>query len=563
MRLFNLRNIQFSQILSDIQQYLANRSTGPVKSINKNTVFGQLMTVISAVAHNIYTYIEDAFTEQNKYSAQRKKSVLALAAQSGYRPSYGKSTGLWIQMSHKANNRAPLDVIIPDHQRLLCSSNGLYYNLVLDQDAITIRTDVHLAPQRMYAVQGKFENQVFVSNGGGELYSQNIQFIGYIDTDYLVVRVNGEEWTQKSSLYDLEANEKAYYWQYNPVSGLDLMFGNGPHGKPLEDNDRISVSYLLHDGESGNLETVDSNTLFLFDSPLKDVSGEEVDGNTCFDVRLSDGQESIASGADPESITYLRRMIGFNTRSLVLSDSNAYKAFLSRFSFVGYNRTWTEPGSLLVKSLVLRNYKQDMAKGSDYFSLKTSQFVLSDLQKSSIQNALQSSGCALAGTTYEILEPEICKYAMYLYIKPVDSSVLDPGVIRQQIREVVGNFFGDIPSDMYIPKSDIIQLIKNNVEGIDGVTCYILSERNETALQERRYQEVQHIYDPVSGTYKDKTITVSLYPNENPQLGLDAHGNILLSSDYQFPVLAGGWDYLNSAGQEVTITDPLTIVFEN
>ena len=45
-------------------------------------------------------------------------------------------------------------------------------------------------------------------------------------------------------------------------------------------------------------------------------------------------------------------------------------------------------------------------------------------------------------------------------------------------------------------------------------------------------------------------------------LGLDAHGNIVIDSNHQFPALMGGWDFLNKAGQEVTIADPLIIVYE-
>ena len=51
-------------------------------------------------------------------------------------------------------------------------------------------------------------------------------------------------------------------------------------------------------------------------------------------------------------------------------------------------------------------------------------------------------------------------------------------------------------------------------------------------------------------------------PGENPNLGLDSHGNIYLKSDTQFPVLMGGWKYINSEDQEVQIIDPLTIIFE-
>jgi hypothetical protein len=55
---------------------------------------------------------------------------------------------------------------------------------------------------------------------------------------------------------------------------------------------------------------------------------------------------------------------------------------------------------------------------------------------------------------------------------------------------------------------------------------------------------------------------VYLYDGENPNLGLDEHGNILLSDNYSFPVLMGGWSYLNSEEQLVAVTDPLIITFK-
>lgn len=557
MRLFNLRHIQFHQIMDDISSYLA-QSTGSQKSINKNTVFGQLMTVVSGIAHNIMLYIEDSLVEQNKYTAQRKKSVLGLAAQSGYQPSYGKAAGVWVRIAHKVNNRVPLDVIVAEHQKILCSQNGLYYNLVLNKAATTIKCDTNLVSEYIYAVQGQFDTQRFTATGGS-LYVQNMKFTGYIDTDYITVKVNDEEWEQVASLYDMAPDQKAYAIRYNPVSGIDIIFGNDINGRIIGQGDVIEVSYLLHDGESGNIDVKESG-YFLFADKLKDVAGEEVDGNTCFDISFA-SEDAVAAGANPESITKIRQMIGFNTRSLVLSDSNAYKAFLNKFSFVGYNRTWSEPGSLVVNSLVMRNYQLDMQSGEDYFDLRPNQFSLSDIQKASIQNAILASGAQLAGTTYNIIDIELCKYACYLYIKLKDSST-DKSLITTQIRTLVGEFFGDIQSDSYIPKSDIINLIKDNIDEVDGVNCYFLSERNETALQTRMYQDTQYIFDPVTGTYRTKTSTVRLVSGENPMLGLDAHGNIVVDADNQFPVLMGGWDFLNSAGQEVDVTDPLIIVYE-
>ena len=115
---------------------------------------------------------------------------------------------------------------------------------------------------------------------------------------------------------------------------------------------------------------------------------------------------------------------------------------------------------------------------------------------------------------------------------------------------------------MFIPKSDIIHMIKENVKEVDGVEVYFLSERNETAIQKERYVNIDYKFNPSTGSYTKKSETVYLYPGENPNLGLDEHGNIYLPTDFQFPILQGGWDYLNSENQEVIITDPLTIVFK-
>lgn len=557
MKLFSLKSIMFDQILADIAGYLA-KSSGPINKLNKSSIFGQFMHVIAGVAHNLMLYIEDSLVEQNKYTAQRKKSIVSLAALSGYQPSYGKAAGVWVRIAHKPNNGNNLDVILQDKTRIVCGQNGLYYNIVLNKPAIIIKCDTNISNTYYYAVQGQFETQQ-ISAAGGPLYSQNFKFIGFLDTEYITVRVNGKEWKREESLYDMFPNEEAYVVKYNPVEGVDIMFGNGPHGRVIQQGDLIEVTYLLHDGESGNI-AVSTNNIFLFTRKLQNINGESVDGNGCFEIKFA-GDDMVAAGSNSEDVDQIREMIGYNTRSLVLSDSNSYSALLNRYSFVGYNRTWSNPGSLQVNSLVMRNYKLDMNSGIDYFNLTESNFKLSDTQKNAIQNAIIKSGQQLAGTTYSIIDMELCKYALYVYIKLKDNAA-DHEIVTNKIRKTVGEFFGNIQSDEYVPKSDIINIIKQEVSEVDGVTCYFLSEANELAQQRRWYDEKITAFDPLYGSYKEKTTRVQLNKGENPMLGLDAHGNILIDKDNQFPVLMGGWDWINSQGQQVTVTDPLTIVYE-
>lgn len=557
MQLFKLKNIQFDAILQDIKQFLS-KSIGGNTNIGQSSVFGQLLTVISAVAHNIMAYIEDALVEQNKYTAQRKKSIYGLAAQSGYQPSTGRAAGVWLQIASKPANETGLDVVVFDRARLICTQNGLYYVIVLNSPSITLSSDNATGTQYIYAVQGRMETQRFVSTGGN-LYAQNIPYVGYIDTQYLKVYINGELWEQSASLYDMTPDSKEYYIRFNPVTGLDIVFGNDVHGRPLQQNDVIEVTYLLHDGEGGNLE-VDDNTYFIFADTLTDTSGEHVNANGIFRISFAT-KDSVASGSNSESTAVTKQMIGFNSRALVLADSNNFRNFLSKYSFVGYNRTWSEKGSMVINSMVMQNHKLHMSRGSDYFKLTDQDFLLTPLQKASIKNALERSGQLLAGCTFNMVDIDLAKYALYVYVKLADANISHE-YISTQIKQYVGEFMSNTSSDSYIPKSDIIKVIKDNISGIDGINVYIISEDNEKAIMNGEYIDKTYRYNPSTGTYVTKETRIKVYPGDNPSLGLDTHGNILVDKDNQFPVFMGGWQWKTEDGSIVT-TEPITIIYEN
>lgn len=558
MKLFKLENIKFNALNSSIRDYLSKTLSGFGSNYNNSTIFGQIVNVLSAVSQNILLYIEDALTEQNKFTAQRKKSVYGLAALSGYEPSLGKATGVDLALSFVPNNVSKFNTIINNHQTLVCDQNGLYYNIILPQEAIVLSLEKYNTERYLYAVQGKFESQSFISTGG-KYYTQNIRYVGFLDTDYISVKVNDEVWGKCDSVYDMKADGKQFVVKVNYVNGIDIVFGNDVHGRALQNGDVIHVSYLVHDGEQGNLD-VNKATNFVFDMPLMDISGEEVDGNAIFNVTFA-SQDAVSSGSNSESVNHVRQMIGINSRSLVLASPDNFKNFISKFSFCGYNRTWSEPGSLIINSLIIKNYKDQLNDGKEYFNLTERDFYLSKPQKESIIKCLSETGGQLSGSTYKIFDPDLYKYAMYLYIT-LKNSTYDKEYIKNQIRVLVGDFFCNIENDKFIPKSDLIHYIKENVNGVDSADIYFLSEKNETAIQTKSYKKVTYSYNPATGVYNKKIEDIYLYDGENPNIGLDEHGNIKLENDEQFPVLMGGWDYLNKEGQEVKVIDPLIIIFQ-
>ena len=94
MKIFSLLDIQYNRFVSSVKNYLAKTLSNYDASYGNSTIFGQIINVLSETVQNIILYIEDAFTEQNVYTAQRKKSIYGLAALSGYQPSLGKASGV-------------------------------------------------------------------------------------------------------------------------------------------------------------------------------------------------------------------------------------------------------------------------------------------------------------------------------------------------------------------------------------------------------------------------------------------------------------------------------------
>ena len=166
MKLFKLLDIQYNKFTSEIKNYLSKTLSGYGVSYSNSTIFGQIINVFSSVVQNVMLYIEDAFTEQNVYTAQRKKSIYSLAALSGYRPSLGKASGVQLKFSYTPSNVSNFNLILNNHEQLTCTQNGMIYNVILPQNFIVLSLEKDNSSKYIYAVQGRFETQTFISDGG-------------------------------------------------------------------------------------------------------------------------------------------------------------------------------------------------------------------------------------------------------------------------------------------------------------------------------------------------------------------------------------------------------------
>ena len=558
MKILDTLSMTFERYMTQVKSYM-QENVPNFSRIGNSSVIGQLINVIGASVNNVMIYLQDAFAEQNKYTAQRKKSIYGLAAQTGFNASLGYAAGMNFRMTYMPNNVNDLTYILKNKTKVLCTQNGLTYNIILPQENVIFTTAKDMSSKQIYAVEGTFETQEFISTGG-QLYSINVVFNGDCDISYTEVYVNDELWTRRESLYDMAADGKEYVIHTSLNKGFDIIFGNDNFGRSLKVDDKITVNYLTHNGELGNID-YSLPVSIVFSDPIVDASGNEIDADEVFNIEIA--ERPANNGTYSDKTDFVKEMIGYNSRAMVLADEKNYKLYLNRISFVGWNHTWSEEGSLVVNSIILKNYKTQMENGDEYFNLKEKDFILSDEQKKSIQTSIKNSGTQLAGTVLNIFDPKLVKYAVYVYIKMNDVSY-DKTLIQDTIHKLIGQFMGDINSDTIIAKSDIVHLLKSNIENIDSVDIYFLSERNEKAIIDGKYTIENYIYNPKTKLYDTKSTTYSVIGD--PGLGLDAHGNIFVESVFQFPVLMGGWQYVSSSSafekQYTTVSDPVIIVFE-
>jgi hypothetical protein len=129
-----------------------------------------------------------------------------------------------------------------------------------------------------------------------------------------------------------------------------------------------------------------------------------------------------------------------------------------------------------------------MSLGNDYFELTENDFLLSKLQKDSIYSYIKNSGGQLAATKYNIFDPELCKYAMYVYIK-LKSSKYNKDLIRSfgidpNTLSVGSLVPKNVADDMY---ANLIQSEMDNIKSQVSAKGITLSDNQLGALVSLKY----------------------------------------------------------------------------
>lgn len=540
MRLFDIMATSFDNFDSSVKQYLSKTFTSLGYQYTHNQIFGVIFDGIKGIMQNAMFYIEDALTEQNIFTATRRKSIYSLAKISGYDPYYGSAaSGSLIGHIIRTASFDNVDkVYIDNYTRLINDTTGLNYVMMLNTNRYVIYANQPLLSHEFKIVQGIWRNFQY-SCTGEPLEKISIDAAGLFDREYLKVFVNGEQWDIVSSLYDMSENSKEVILSVGYENVFDIMFGNGIYGLIPEAGSTVQIYYLSHSGKVGNIGLLDKAVFKFIDNGYTS-SGDTVNLNEYITLDLN---TVISGGTDSDTIEFVRNMIGCNSRSNVIASEQNFKLFFKRFSFIGYVNCWSEENSMTVYATAISNIIDNVNSPNEYFKLtnkinKEQGIILTNEQKQMVINTLKNSNKSFAGLSLKFQDPEIRRYAAFCYVK--SKSVYSKQDIQESIIDALGNYFMQLKDDTkFIPKSDIINICSNIHDDIESFDIDFISEIAEEAYMNSYYYKNELEY--IDGQYQ--FVKTKVYYEADTTPGIDAYGNITLDTKLEIPILGGGFKY--------------------
>lgn len=526
MREINLLRTSYENFTETVKSFLDKSLGGLGQAYSQSSIFGAIFEGIKGICQNMMLYIEDSLTEQNIFTATRKKSIYSLAKISGYEPYYGSAASGTVILSDKVSNSTD-KVVIEDEAVLVDSSSGLKYSLDLSTDSIVIDLSKPLVTHEVKVVQGVW-TRASITLTGEALETIEVNPSSLYDKEHIHVYVNGEEYGISSCLYDMVEDEKSCVVRAGYEGGFNVMFGNGYHGRCAENGDKVDVKYIVHDGDDGNISPSDDVEL-KFQNTVNDVIGNPIEANDLISITINN---YICGGSNSDTIANVREMVGMNSRSLVIASEDNFKMFLKRFSFIGQFNLLTTKNSLHITCIPFSNFKKNIVTSSEYLSLEKKDMVLTDAQKEMIKSALSNSNKAFTGVSIDFIDPIVRRYSVMCYVKV--PTTLTKESIKVRIRESISDFFMSLSSDtLFISKSSLISKVMSDVSELSSFDVDFISEADEIARKNGWwYKKELHT---VSGqlTYVD----VRTIYDKTDKIGLDEIGNIRLKTSLEMPVI--------------------------
>lgn len=551
MSFFSKTRLKASQLFYDAFEFLQRTYDQAAEVFTPASPFGQLLTVVANLGELIFYYIEAVATELNITRARNIESIYGLSRLTGHDPTRGISAQgvIGLRLNTKAGNLFSGDYVqILNGAKLEVGQNGLTYFIKFDSDYIRLeKTNKQFINVEL--IQGEIETQTFTGSGL-PLQSYNLTTKEPTDQYMVTVTVDGEMWKKVDSLYDMGPGRKDFMCKTSVNGGLSIFFGNNQFGYLPPLGSIITVTYVKTRGSAGNIGGKNLDIKFV--DPGTDYLGQEVDLNEVLSLNIVRNPNFGSNSEDP---VFTRLIAPYQSNSFVLANPNNYIYYLSKydsFSFVDAYNTKDDKyvsDDNIIYLFLIPDINKKITSDKDYFNVPLEEFTLTEDEKNQVYEILNKSGRQVVTAEVRINDPIVKKYAINIVTRWIEG--YDKDQLVTAIRSTLNDYFLKVNRRDRIPRSDLISLIED-IPGIDSVNVFFISEENENAIRNGFYFVPVYGVDPATDQrvlIENKKIV--LIEGEDPQLGLDEFGDIIIGSD-DIAVIRGGWQDRNGTYFEET-----------
>jgi len=549
MSFFSKTRIKATELFFDAFQYLQRQYDQAGEVFTPASPFGQILTVVANLGELILFYIEAVATELNISRARNIESIYGLSRLTGHDPSRGISSQgvIGLRLNTSAATLVEGDYVqILNYAPCEIGQNSLMYFIKFDSDYIRLEKTTRQFVN-VELIQGELEDQTFTGTGTA-LQSYNLTTKEPTDQYMVDVHVDGKLWKKVDSLYDMNNGEEAVMVKTSVNGGLTIFFGNNQFGQPPALGSIIKVTYVKTRGSAGNIGGKNLDIKFV--EPGTDPTGEDVDLNEVLSLNIV---RNPMFGSDSEDPQFTRLIAPYQSNSFVLANPNNYIYYLSKYDFFSFIDAYNTKDDQyldddnIIYLFLIPNIAKKITSDKDYFSVPVEEFSMTADEKEMVYEILNESGRQVVTAEVRINDPVIKRYALNIVLRYVEG--FDKDEIHASIREQLSEYFIYINRRDRIPRSDIISIIEN-VNGVDSVNVFFVSEENEKAISEGFYEVPVYGTDPVTDQkVLIESKKVELKADEDPQLGLDEFGDIVIGPE-DLAIIRGGWEDRNGTFYE-------------
>ena len=261
MPLVNFSNLDFDQVKTTLTDYIQSNSNFTDYDFQGSN----LSTIIDLLAYNTYITSYNANMVANEVfldSATLRENVVSLARNIGYVPKSKTASRATISFTVDTTNVSPVPASLTLKAGPVAGSSGTFGN---SSAIFSILEDITVPVYNGTAVFNDitvYEGTLLTSNFTFSTRNVNQKFIlpnAGVDTNLISVKVKNNESSTASteyklqdSLFDINSSSNVYFIQEVEDERYQIFFGDGIFGKALEDNNFISVNYIVTNGDSAN-----------------------------------------------------------------------------------------------------------------------------------------------------------------------------------------------------------------------------------------------------------------------------------------------------------------------